>query len=111
MRFPKALALFATLLVLFASHTVRANEWDEATQAITRLAPNKFPSFPSHIRNQLKTQGGTIPQSFENNSPHNVINGEFGTISQQDWAVLCSRTYSSFCQASTEVGFNTLERE
>lgn len=95
MRFPKALALFATLLVLFASHTVRANEWDEATQAITRLAPNKFPSFPSHIRNQLKTQGGTIPQSFENNSPHNVINGEFGTISQQDWAVLCSRTYSS----------------
>ena len=95
MRFPKALALFATIFVLFANQMVKANAWDEANRAIQRLDPKEFRTLPSNILEKLTTQGCTIPQSFENNSPHNVINGEFGNTGQKDWAVLCSRKDSS----------------
>jgi hypothetical protein len=95
MRFTKALGLFATLIVLSASQMVKANEWDDASLAITRLDPKEFQALPSHILEKLTTKGCTIPQSFENNSPHNVINGEFGKTGEEDWAVLCSRRYSS----------------
>ena len=95
MRFPKALALFATIFVLFANQMVKANEWDEANRAIQRLDPKEFRTLPSNILEKLTTQGCTIPQSFENNSPHNVIKGEFVKSGQQDWAVLCSRQQTS----------------
>ena len=95
MPFPKAIVLFATIFVLFASQAVKADEWDDATRAITRLDPKEFRTLPNHILEKLTTQSCTIPQSFENNSPHNVINGEFGKTGQKDWAILCSRKDTS----------------
>jgi hypothetical protein len=95
MAFPKNIVLFATLIGLFASQMVRANEWDDANRAIQRLDPKEFPTLPNHILEKLTTQGCTIPQSLENNSPHNVIHGEFGNTGQKNWAVLCSRKDTS----------------
>lgn len=95
MRFSKSLTYFAATIILFAGQLVDANEWDEATHAIKRLAPNEFHTLPSHIRKQLTTKGCTIPQYLGNTAPHNVIKGEFEKPGQKDWAVLCSRNYSS----------------
>jgi hypothetical protein len=95
MRFSKALPYFVATFLLFTSHLVKADEWDDANRAIKRLDPKEFQALPSHILEKLTTKSCTIPQSFENDSPHNVINGEFGETGQQDWAALCSRTYSS----------------
>jgi hypothetical protein len=95
MRYPKAIVLFATIFVLFATQMVKADKWDDANRAIQRLDPKEFRTLPSNSLEKLTSQGCTIPQSFENNSPHNVINGEFGNTGQKDWVVLCSRKDTS----------------
>ena len=62
---------------------------------IVRLPPSAFPELPEDIRKFLEQRGITIPQSFQQREPHNVIQGYFRDVSRPDWAVLCSRNGAS----------------
>lgn len=82
--------LVAIALIPAAGTCVRAQDWDAAEKAITRLAPDKYPQLPLKIRKNLRKRGCTIPQCFDTKRPHNVIKGSFLKKGQEDWAVLCS---------------------
>ncbi len=58
--------------------------------AIKRLPPAAFPQLPKAIVRSLDAHGCTVPQTYSDPSPHNVIKGEFRSRGQKDWAVLCS---------------------
>jgi hypothetical protein len=70
-------------------------QWAAAARAISRLSPAAFPELPPQVRQALDRQGCTVPQSFAEDRPHNVIRGRFARAGQLDWAVLCSRRDSS----------------
>lgn len=70
-------------------------QWQAAARAIRRLSPNSFPQLPAAIRSALMARRCTVPQSFIDARPHNVISGRFARARQRDWAVLCSRHDSS----------------
>ena len=70
-------------------------EWQAAARNIRRLPPDSFPQLPAAIRSALRARGCTVPQSYVDERPHNVISGQFARAQQQDWAVLCSRHDSS----------------
>jgi hypothetical protein len=72
-----------------------AEQWATAAQAIRRLAPAAFPHLPATVRQALEQRGCTVPQSFVDRSPHNVVRGHFARPRQTDWAVLCSRRDTS----------------
>jgi hypothetical protein len=57
----------------------------------TRLSPSAFPQLPETVKLALIKAGFTIPQSFADSIPHNVISGEFCKRGQIDWAVLASQ--------------------
>lgn len=82
--FPVTLAVATTLC--FAQ-----DRWRSAESAIRRLAPAAFPQLPSRVMHDLQARGCTIPQTYSDAPPHNVISGEFARGGQTDWAVLCSR--------------------
>ena len=67
------------------------------THEILRLTPSKFSDLPSDIREKLEHRGCTIPQPYDHlsSSPANVVQAEFATQGQLDWAVLCSRQGTS----------------
>jgi hypothetical protein len=50
-----------------------------------------FNKLPGEIVKGLKTLKCTVPQTYENRKPHNVIQGSFAEENQTDWAVLCSK--------------------
>ncbi len=84
----------ATVLILVSAlvvDAVRADKWSEAEKQIVRLDPIMFNELPSEIVEELKAQKCTVPQTFGNSKPHNVISGSFAEKNQKDWAVLCSR--------------------
>jgi len=85
------------ILVLILSVTCFAygDEWDAANLQTKRLAPTAFPELPKNIIRELQTRGCTIPQTYDNSKPHNVIHGEFAKKGQYDWAVLCSKNFVS----------------
>lgn len=91
--------ILITLFGLFLVYSVIAGEqqskWDIANLQIKRLSPDVFIELPSKIVQELKKQNYTIPQSYRENKPHNVISGEFAKKGQIDWAVLCSRNLQS----------------
>ena len=70
-------------------------QWQAAAGTIRRLPPDSFPRLPVAIRAALSARGCTVPQSFVEGRPHNVISGRFAQAQQRDWAVLCSRHDSS----------------
>jgi hypothetical protein len=70
-------------------------QWQAAARTIRRLSPDSFPQLPVAIRRALITRGCTVPQSFTDWRPHNVLSGRFAHAQQRDWAVLCSRHDSS----------------
>jgi hypothetical protein len=72
-----------------------AEQWANAAQAIRRLPPAAFPRLPATIRQALAQRGCTVPQTFIDPGPHNVIRGHFARPRQTDWAVLCSRQDTS----------------
>ncbi len=87
--------LVITLMVVAAFNTVSAEEQTDEGRSreshIIRLQPSAFAQFPTQIVRALQEQGCTIPQSFVDPQPHNVVQGELRRKGQMDWAVLCSR--------------------
>lgn len=86
-------ALVIATILVFENFmgAVRADVWSEAEKQIVRLEPTMFKELPSEIVKELKALKCTVPQTYENSKPHNVINGSFAEKNQTDWAVLCSR--------------------
>ena len=70
-------------------------QWEAAVSTVRRLPPDSFPRLPVAIRSALSARGCSVPQSFVEGAPHNVISGCFAQAQQRDWAVLCSRHDSS----------------
>ncbi len=70
-------------------------KFDEAERRIVRLPPTAFPELPGNVVRELQRRGCTIPQTFLEKKPHNVIRGQFAKPGQTDWAVLCSINGSS----------------
>ncbi len=87
--------LVITLMVVAAINTVSAEEQTDGGRSreshIIRLQPSAFAQLPTQIVRPLQEQGCTIPQSFVDPQPHNVVQGELRRKGQMDWAVLCSR--------------------
>jgi len=79
------------LFGLVASWGVVQDKWAEADVATLRLPPATFSQLPKNIVLYLEGRGCTVPQTYLNREPHNVIRGEFARRGQTDWAVLCSR--------------------
>lgn len=63
----------------------------QVERAIRRLPPRAFPDLPDKGKRQLTHLGCSVPQSYTESKPHNLIRGHFATPTQTDWAVLCSR--------------------
>ncbi len=87
--------LVITLMVVAAINTVSAEEQTDGGRSresrIIRLQPSAFALLPTQILQALQEQGCTIPQSFVDPQPHNVVQGELRRKGHMDWAVLCSR--------------------
>jgi hypothetical protein len=75
----------------FGQGNADQDRWREADSATIRLSPAAYPRLPRRVRRDLRSRGCTIPQTFADTRPHNVISGEFARRGQTDWAVLCSR--------------------
>ena len=60
-----------------------------------RLPPSAFGGLPSGIMDNLTTRGCSIPQSYPDSTPHNVVTGPFTSREQADIAVLCLRDTTS----------------
>ena len=70
---------------------IPADAWARADLNVRRLSPDTFGGLPASIRKDLIRLGCTIPQTVEDERPHNVISGRFTSATGTDWAVLCSR--------------------
>lgn len=89
----KLLAILLTLSVMLCvvQNGNAQDQWSQTDVTTMRLAPAAFPELPLRIIRHLEARGCTIPQSFGDHAPHNIIRGEFAKKGQADWAVLCSR--------------------
>ena len=54
------------------------------------LPPGAFADLQASIRSDLERRGCTIPQTYPDSAPHNVIRGRFTSRDQMDVAVLCA---------------------
>ena len=70
---------------------IPAEAWAEADVKTLRLHPDAFSVLPPSIREVLVRLDCTIPQTYEDERPHNVVSGRFMSPTGIDWAVLCSR--------------------
>ena len=61
----------------------------------TRLPPSAFVDLPSAIVGSLTARGCSIPQSYADSTPHNVVSGQFMSRERTDIAVLCLRDTTS----------------
>jgi hypothetical protein len=68
-----------------------AQNWDQADSATVRLSPATFSGAPTQVLEELQRRGCTVPQSYSNRAPHNVVRGRFTSDTQTDIAVLCSK--------------------
>ena len=80
-----------------ASSDLRALEdrFAAAAGEIVRLEPSAFPQLPHQISGWMQRQGYTVPQSYCDSIPHNVVSGNLDENESLDWAVLCSRADTS----------------
>ncbi len=78
-----------------AAHASAQDRWDRANAATPRLLPSAFPELPAAVREGLEARDCRIPQTYGEDEPHNVIEGQFTEPGQFDWAVLCSRNDTS----------------
>ena len=86
------------LLLLFGAASAAAHtqaSWNVAADEIVRLEPAVFENVPPAIRKALSDQGCSIPQTWGNARPHNIVSGAFAAPEQNDWAALCSRNARS----------------
>jgi hypothetical protein len=77
-----------------ASQQESRQQWlaraEEALRNIRRLPIDAFPDLPGPVANVLRARRCTVPQPWGDNSPRNVIRGEFLFKGETGWAVLCS---------------------
>jgi hypothetical protein len=66
-----------------------------AAREIVRLEPSAFPQLPPQISAWMQDEAYTIPQSYCDSIPHNVVSGNLDEDGPLDWAVLCSRADTS----------------
>lgn len=85
------LSVFISLPLWFLLAGAQQFDWEKAEREIKRLPPAAFKGLPATVVKQLEARGCTIPQSFVDPQPHNVIRGEFARPGQIDWAALCSK--------------------
>jgi len=52
---------------------IPAEAWAQADLSVRRLSPDTFGALPAAIRKELTRLGCTIPQTVEDERPHNVI--------------------------------------
>lgn len=78
-------------MLCFAQGKEAQDKWRVADSATARIPPAAFTQLPRNVRRSLQARGCTIPQTFAETKPHNVISGQFAKKGQTDWAVLCSR--------------------
>ena len=83
--------LAVATMLSFTPGEAAQDKWRAADLATIRLSPTAFPQLPRRVRRNLLSRGCTIPQTFAEVKPHNVISGEFARPGQTDWAILCSR--------------------
>lgn len=60
-----------------------------------QLPPSAFAELPAGIVDDLTARGCSIPQSYPDSTPHNVVRGRFGLGDQSDIAALCLRDTTS----------------
>lgn len=82
---------YLILPVLLASTTFAQDKWQEANANVVRLAPASFKQLPPLVVADLEARHCTIPQTFAEREPHNVVSGSFTKRGEVDWAILCSR--------------------
>lgn len=75
----------------FAQQANAQDKWQIADEATLRLKPAAFSQLPKNIVFSLQKRNCTVPQTFSDSTPHNVIRGQFARRGQFDWAILCSR--------------------
>ena len=83
--------IFFVAVFSFAQHTNAQDKWQIADEATLRLKPTAFSQLPKRIVLFLQKRNCTVPQTFSDSTPHNVIRGQFARRGQFDWAILCSR--------------------
>ncbi len=83
--------IFIVFILTVASKANAQDKWQNADEATLRLKPNAFSQLPKKIVSFLEKRNCTVPQTFSNSTPHNVIRGQFVRRGQFDWAILCSR--------------------
>ena len=91
--------IWIVLRLIFLSLTlinIVLGQWTQgdflrADSLVRRLPPSAFPQLPEPIRTTLDDGGFTIPQSFGDTLPHNVVMGEFRKHGEHGWAVLASK--------------------
>ncbi len=83
--------IFIIFVLTFARQTNAQDKWQIADEATLRLKPAAFSQLPENIASFLQERSCTVPQTFGNSTPHNVVRGQFARSGQFDWAVLCSR--------------------
>src|SRR5918993_661210 len=89
MKLPKL--IFIVLVLAFAPRANAQDKWQIADEATLRLKPTAFSQLPKNIVLYLQKRNCTVPQTFGNHTPHNVIRGQFARKGQFDWVILCSR--------------------
>jgi hypothetical protein len=62
----------------------------DSSAVMVRLAPAMFRELSAEIQQYLRRRNCTIPQSWTNQRPHNVVRGRFTGSTDTDIAVLCS---------------------
>jgi hypothetical protein len=83
--------IFMVFVLTFAQQANAQDKWQIADEATLRLKPTAFSQLPKNIVLSLQKRKCTVPQTFGNSTPHNVIRGQFARRGQFDWAILCSR--------------------
>ncbi len=84
--------LLATMVIATPSYSQESeSEWVKADVEVQRLPPSAFTTLPSSIRQTLERAGFTIPQTYQDSTPQNVVHGHFRSMGQTDWAILCSK--------------------
>ena len=83
--------IFIVFVLTFARQANAQDKWQIADKATLRLEPTAFSRLPRNIVLSLQKRNCTVPQTFSNSTPHNVIRGQFARRGQFDWAILCSR--------------------
>ena len=83
------LTVVGAFIVAVNGGAVRGHDQDPSA-AFVRLAPERFRELSLEIRQYLDQRNCTIPQSWFNKRPHNVVRGRFTEATNTDIAILCS---------------------